>query len=155
MTMRQQASLLWLTLLLIVSNITLSNFPTIFTFIIQPLIIPQCFKVRNYIYIISRYVLIVLARSAELTAESIMKFVFLFVNNIIADRSQSVEFYDFLQVNTDHSNKSEVTDNAKRDDEEVNQDAVGEQSKDGNFPFIDFLSVGSSELTSLQAKVSL
>lgn len=52
----------------------------------------------------------------------------------IADRSQSVEFYDFLQVNTD-SNKSEVTDNARRDDEEVNQDA-----EDNGVPFIDFLS---------------
>lgn len=68
-------------------------------------------------------------------------------STMLQDRGQSVEFYDFLQVNTDHSNKSEVTDSAKREDEEVNQDAVGKQSKDG-FPFIDFLSV-------LQAKVSL
>ncbi|KAK7314714.1 hypothetical protein VNO77_33241 [Canavalia gladiata] len=58
------------------------------------------------------------------------------------ERSQSVEFYDFLQVNTD-SNKSEVTDNARRDDEEVNQDAVGQQNKDNGVPFIDFLSTGS------------
>ncbi|KAJ1410163.1 SANT/Myb domain [Sesbania bispinosa] len=57
--------------------------------------------------------------------------------------TQSVEFYDFLQVNTD-SNKSEVTDNAKRDDEEVNQDAVGQRrNKDNGVPFIDFLSTGS------------
>ncbi|KAI4352051.1 hypothetical protein L6164_006337 [Bauhinia variegata] len=61
---------------------------------------------------------------------------------MLEDRSQSVEFYDFLQVNTD-SNRSEVTDNARRDEEEVNQvDAVGQQSKD-SVPFIDFLSVGS------------
>ncbi|XP_027359336.1 transcription factor MYB52-like [Abrus precatorius] len=58
------------------------------------------------------------------------------------DKSQSVEFYDFLQVNTD-SNKSEVTDNAKRDDEEVNQDNEGQQNKDNGVPFIDFLSTGS------------
>ncbi|XP_061356048.1 transcription factor MYB52-like [Gastrolobium bilobum] len=60
----------------------------------------------------------------------------------LQDRSQSVEFYDFLQVNTD-SNKSEVTDNARRDDEEVNQDAVGQKNKDNSVPFIDFLSTGS------------
>ncbi|KAL2344201.1 hypothetical protein Fmac_005486 [Flemingia macrophylla] len=64
-----------------------------------------------------------------------------------AERSQSVEFYDFLQVNTD-SNKSEVTDNARiniRDDEEVSQDAVhvGQKSKDNGLPFIDFLSTGA------------
>ena len=58
----------------------------------------------------------------------------------IADRGQSVEFYDFLQVNTD-SNRSEVTDTAKKDEEEVNQlNAVGQQSKD-SASFIDFLSV--------------
>ncbi|XP_020215969.1 transcription factor MYB52 isoform X2 [Cajanus cajan] len=55
-------------------------------------------------------------------------------STMLQDRSQSVEFYDFLQVNTD-SNKSEVTDNARRDEEEVNQDGV---------PFIDFLSVEGS-----------
>ncbi|KAL2342308.1 hypothetical protein Fmac_003593 [Flemingia macrophylla] len=55
-------------------------------------------------------------------------------STMLQDRSQSVEFYDFLQVNTD-SNKSEVTDNARRDEEEVNQDGV---------PFIDFLSVEDS-----------
>lgn len=58
------------------------------------------------------------------------------------DRSQSVEFYDFLQVNT-NSNKSEVTDNARRDDEEVNQDAMEQQNKDNGVPFIDFLSTGN------------
>ncbi|KAG5007476.1 hypothetical protein GLYMA_09G169300v4 [Glycine max] len=57
------------------------------------------------------------------------------------DNCESVEFYDFLQVNTD-SNKSEVTDNARRDEEEVSQDAVGMKNKDNGVPFIDFLSTG-------------
>ncbi|KAJ6677171.1 MYB-RELATED PROTEIN A-LIKE [Salix viminalis] len=48
------------------------------------------------------------------------------------DQNRTVEFYDFLQVNTD-SNKSEVIDNARREDEEV------DQSK-GGVPFIDFFS---------------
>ncbi|CAJ1952213.1 unnamed protein product [Sphenostylis stenocarpa] len=56
------------------------------------------------------------------------------------ERSQSVEFYDFLQVNTD-SNKSEVTDIARREEEEVSQDGVGQ--KNIGFPFIDFLSTGT------------
>ncbi|KAE9613817.1 hypothetical protein Lal_00016327 [Lupinus albus] len=64
-------------------------------------------------------------------------------STMLQDKSQSVEFYDFLRVNTDQSNKSEVTDNTRRDEEEVNQDGVGKENKDG-FPFIDFLSVGSS-----------
>ncbi|GKV05295.1 hypothetical protein SLEP1_g17325 [Rubroshorea leprosula] len=55
------------------------------------------------------------------------------------DKSQGIEFYDFLQVNTD-SNKSEVTDNTRRDEEEV------DQAEAAGVPFIDFLSVGS-ELT--------
>ncbi|KAF7822051.1 Transcription factor MYB52 [Senna tora] len=55
----------------------------------------------------------------------------------IRRESESVEFYDFLQVNTE-SNRSEVTENnGRREDEEVNQD-------DGVPPFIDFLSVGTS-----------
>ncbi|CAI9773847.1 unnamed protein product [Fraxinus pennsylvanica] len=53
------------------------------------------------------------------------------------EKSQAVEFYDFLQVNTE-SNKSEVIDHAKKDD-----DIEVEQQKNG-IPFIDFLSVGSS-----------
>ncbi|XP_027343916.1 transcription factor MYB52-like [Abrus precatorius] len=65
-----------------------------------------------------------------------------YCSTMLQDRSQSVEFYDFLQVNTD-SNKSEVTDNVKRDDEEVNQDAAGSKNKE-DVSFIDFLSVGSS-----------
>lgn len=57
----------------------------------------------------------------------------------VADnKNQRVEFYDFLQVNTD-STKSEVIDNARRDDEEVDQEAR-EQQRSGQF--IDFLSVG-------------
>ncbi|CAL0312333.1 unnamed protein product [Lupinus luteus] len=64
-------------------------------------------------------------------------------STMLQDKSQSVEFYDFLRVNTDQSNNSEVTDNTRRDEEEVNQDDVEQENKDG-FPFIDFLSVGSS-----------
>ncbi|KAK2367555.1 hypothetical protein P8452_55863 [Trifolium repens] len=61
---------------------------------------------------------------------------------MLQDKNQSVEFYDFLQVD---SNKSELTDNAKKDDEEVNQDVVELQNKEkeNNVPFIDFLSSGS------------
>ncbi|KAJ4844438.1 hypothetical protein Tsubulata_041895 [Turnera subulata] len=60
------------------------------------------------------------------------------------DRSQPIEFYDFLQLNADTS-KSEVLDNSRREDEEVDQQEANkeEQSKAG-FPFIDFLSVGNS-----------
>ncbi|XP_050229188.1 transcription factor MYB54-like [Mercurialis annua] len=53
-------------------------------------------------------------------------------------KKQEIEFYDFLQVNTD-SSKSEVIDNGRRDDEEVDQ----QKTKSG-LPFIDFLSVGNS-----------
>jgi len=58
----------------------------------------------------------------------------------IVDKSQSIEFYDFLQVD---SNKSEVTDNARRDDEEVNQDVMELKNRENNVQFIDFLSTGS------------
>lgn len=71
--------------------------------------------------------------------ELIMKILFCLFDFV--DRSESVEFYDFLQVNT-NSNKSEVTDNARRDDEEVNQDAMEQQNNNG-VPFIDFLSTGN------------
>ncbi|KAJ6969929.1 transcription factor MYB52 [Populus alba] len=56
------------------------------------------------------------------------------------DQNRSIEFYDFLQVNTD-SNKSEVIDNARREDEEVDQQEVilEHQSKAG-VPFFDFFS---------------
>ena len=59
---------------------------------------------------------------------------------LIADQSRQIEFYDFLQVNTD-SNKSEVIDNARRDEEEVDQQGAieNDQSKAG-VPFIDFFS---------------
>lgn len=58
----------------------------------------------------------------------------------VADnKNQRVEFYDFLQVNTD-STKSEVIDNARRDDEEVDQEATEQQKTRAQF--IDFLSVG-------------
>lgn len=65
-----------------------------------------------------------------------------FVHVVIAEKKQPVEFYDFLQVNTE-SNGSEVIDNARRDDEEVNQEATEQQNKAG-VPFIDFLSVTGS-----------
>lgn len=57
-----------------------------------------------------------------------------------ADKKQPIEFYDFLQLNTD-SSKSEVIDNARRDDEEVNQEAMEHKKKT---KFIDFFSHGSS-----------
>ncbi|PSS08288.1 Transcription factor like [Actinidia chinensis var. chinensis] len=63
-------------------------------------------------------------------------------------RKKAVEFYDFLQVNTD-SNRSELTENVinvRRSDhekeEEVEQEPNKQQSKAGT-AFIDFLSVGS------------
>jgi len=61
---------------------------------------------------------------------------------LIAEKKQPIEFYDFLQVNTE-SNGSEVIDNPRRDDEEVDQEAKEQQSK-AVVPFIDFLSAGSS-----------
>nr|UGC13063.1 LlMYB52-like [Lilium lancifolium] len=51
--------------------------------------------------------------------------------NTIGDRDDSIEFYDFLQVNTDHSDTEE-------------QEAVEEQGSQGSIQFIDFLEVGSS-----------
>ncbi|KAK3211206.1 hypothetical protein Dsin_015912 [Dipteronia sinensis] len=59
------------------------------------------------------------------------------------DKTQLIEFYDFLQVNTD-STKSEVIDNTRRDDEEVNQEAREQQNAPASVQFIDFLSVASS-----------
>ncbi|XP_024971479.1 transcription factor MYB52-like [Cynara cardunculus var. scolymus] len=52
-------------------------------------------------------------------------------------KDQSVEFYNFLPVNTD-SNKSEVIDHAKKDEVEVEQEATEQQRRDV-VPFIDFL----------------
>ncbi|GLU12825.1 hypothetical protein SLE2022_294830 [Rubroshorea leprosula] len=57
------------------------------------------------------------------------------VNMDFQDKNHPVEFYDFLQVNTE-SNKSEVTDNTRRDEEEVDQEATV-------VPFIDFFPVRS------------
>ncbi|KAG6741299.1 hypothetical protein POTOM_054532 [Populus tomentosa] len=54
-----------------------------------------------------------------------------------------LEFYDFLQVETD-SSKSEALDNARRDDVEVDQEASELHQRTANFPFIDFLSAGNS-----------
>nr|AIT52209.1 MYB family protein [Jatropha curcas] len=65
-------------------------------------------------------------------------------------KKQAVEFYDFLQINTD-SSKSEVIDNARRDDEEVDQEAMEEQRKAG-LPFIDFLSLGKSSSESMPSR---
>ncbi|KAK2990640.1 hypothetical protein RJ640_028829, partial [Escallonia rubra] len=58
------------------------------------------------------------------------------------DRSQPVEYYDFLQVHTD-SNGSEVIDQTRRDEDEVEQEAIDEEQirKASLLPFIDFLSV--------------
>ncbi|PIN18294.1 Transcription factor, Myb superfamily [Handroanthus impetiginosus] len=73
-----------------------------------------------------------------------------FIHHTNEERSsiKGVEFYDFLQVNTD-SNRSEVIDHAVRKDneEEVEQVAAHyciNQSNDSaaNIPFIDFLAVG-------------
>ncbi|WCJ41276.1 myb domain protein 52 [Euphorbia peplus] len=55
-------------------------------------------------------------------------------------KKQAIEFYDFLQVNTD-SSKSEVIDTTKREDEEVNQ---LEHQRINGLAFFDFLSVGKS-----------
>ncbi|XP_038991598.1 transcription factor MYB52-like isoform X2 [Hibiscus syriacus] len=57
-------------------------------------------------------------------------------------KKQTIEFYDFLQVNTD-SNRSEVTDNRRRDEDEINQQAMRQDTKTGP-AFFDFLSLGSS-----------
>ncbi|KAL2461873.1 myb domain protein [Abeliophyllum distichum] len=71
--------------------------------------------------------------------------------NIDQDRSKTaVEFYDFLQVNTDNSNRSEVIDHARKlDEEEVEQEPAAVQNQTraaatataAAVPFIDFLSV--------------
>ncbi|KAF5734066.1 transcriptional activator Myb-like [Tripterygium wilfordii] len=59
------------------------------------------------------------------------------------NKNQPMEFYDFLQINTE-SNKSEVIDNARRDDEEVNQQEQHKKAAPGVPLFFDFLSIGSS-----------
>ena len=60
----------------------------------------------------------------------------------IAGKNQPLEFYDFLQVKTE-SSKSEVIDNARRDDVEVDQEAKELPKSRAGFPFIDFLSAGN------------
>ncbi|KAL8457155.1 hypothetical protein ACS0TY_034317 [Phlomoides rotata] len=61
----------------------------------------------------------------------------------IEERSKGVEFYNFLQVNTD-SNKSEVIDHAQKE-EEVDQKAGDEiNQRKTAAQFIDFLSLGGS-----------
>lgn len=63
-----------------------------------------------------------------------------FCLRLIAEKSQSVQFYDFLQVNT-KSNGREVIDNERKDDEEVNQlESIDQQNK-VDVSFIDFLSI--------------
>ncbi|KAJ6419046.1 hypothetical protein OIU84_029203 [Salix udensis] len=58
-------------------------------------------------------------------------------------KNQPLEFYDFLQVKTE-SSKSEVIDNARRDDVEVDQEAEElHTSSRAGFPLIDFLSAGN------------
>lgn len=57
--------------------------------------------------------------------------------------AKHVEYYDFLQVHAD-SNKSEVIDQARKDDEEVEQEAIREQQYKTNIPFIDFFCTRSS-----------
>lgn len=54
-------------------------------------------------------------------------------------RDRSVEFYNFLPVNTD-SNGSEVIDHQRKDEVEVEQEATEQQGRENTIPFIDFLS---------------
>lgn len=65
---------------------------------------------------------------------------------MIADRRKpTIEFYDFLQVNSDNSNRNEVIEHAKKlDDEDVEPElvAVQNQTKEAAaVQFINFLSV--------------
>lgn len=68
-----------------------------------------------------------------------------FRNRWIADKKQKVEFYDFLQVRTE-SLRSEVIDQGKRDDEEVDQNQYNaiQEKPSTTVPFIDFLSAHTS-----------
>ncbi|KAF5759927.1 putative transcription factor MYB family [Helianthus annuus] len=56
-------------------------------------------------------------------------------------RDRSLEFYNFLPVNTD-SNRSEVIDHKNKDEVEVEQEATKQQGSDMTIPFIDFFSTG-------------
>lgn len=55
-----------------------------------------------------------------------------------------VEFYDFLQLNTESINGSEVIDSSRKDDEEVEVNQEAAAAKDGVLPFIDFFSAQTS-----------
>lgn len=65
---------------------------------------------------------------------------------LCAERSKAVEYYDFLQVNTD-SSKSEVIDQAKKSEQNSNEEVEQMQiaAAEHDPPFIDFLSVGSTD----------
>ncbi|XP_023520216.1 transcription factor MYB52-like [Cucurbita pepo subsp. pepo] len=57
---------------------------------------------------------------------------------------RSVEFYDFLHLNAESINASEVIDNSRKEDyEEVNQEATATAARP-LFPFIDFFSAQTS-----------
>ncbi|KAM7251393.1 hypothetical protein ACFE04_023276 [Oxalis oulophora] len=58
------------------------------------------------------------------------------------DKKPPTEFYDFLRVNSNSNNKSEVIDNSKREEEEVDQGSIKQQadSTSNTVRFIDFLS---------------
>ncbi|KAE8709644.1 Myb domain protein 52 isoform 2 [Hibiscus syriacus] len=76
-------------------------------------------------------------------------------------KKQAIEFYDFLQVNTD-SNRSEVTDNSRRDEDEevINKQCNSTQRRGlllrflvpGKLLGMMFLSVKHSSLTSIPCK---
>lgn len=57
---------------------------------------------------------------------------------MFADRENSVEFYDFLQVNTDSENMKDGRRSLDKEEEDK------EQHSEGSVQFIDFLKVGSS-----------
>ena len=57
---------------------------------------------------------------------------------MFADRENSVEFYDFLQVNTDSENMKDGRRRVAKEEEDK------EQHSEGSVQFIDFLEVGSS-----------
>ncbi|GMH14103.1 hypothetical protein Nepgr_015944 [Nepenthes gracilis] len=58
----------------------------------------------------------------------------------VPQENKPIEYYDFLQV---HSNKSEVIDQAKRDEDEVEQGAI-KHNHEASIPFIDFFCIEES-----------
>ncbi|KAF6168656.1 hypothetical protein GIB67_005268, partial [Kingdonia uniflora] len=61
----------------------------------------------------------------------------------LTDQKNSVEYYDFLRVNSD-PNGSEVINHARNDDEEVQQEVEEHENEEEiTPPFIDFMMVGS------------